>query len=106
MRQRPIIAGSAFLLGIPSSLGFGALAHIAPGGMSILDAVDFAASNVLLPISGMAIAVFAGWHWRRTDADAAMAFRWNGLARLWRATIRYLAPAVILVILLRSLSVL
>jgi neurotransmitter:Na+ symporter, NSS family len=100
------IAGTAFLLGIPSSLGFGLFADIRPGGMSILDAVDFVASNILLPISGLAIAVFAGWHWRQADAIAAMAFQRKGLARLWYVTIRYLAPAVILIILLRSLSIL
>jgi NSS family neurotransmitter:Na+ symporter len=28
-----------------------------------LDAVDFVASNILLPLSGLAIALFGGWHW-------------------------------------------
>lgn len=67
-RATLLIGGVAFLLGVPSSLGFGLLSAISFAGMPILDAVDFVASNILLPLSGLAIALFAGWHWREADA--------------------------------------
>jgi NSS family neurotransmitter:Na+ symporter len=99
------IGGTAFLLGVPSSLGFGLLSGIRLAGMPILDAVDFLASNILLPLSGLAIALYAGWHWREADATEAVGFQRRWLARLWRISIRYIAPALITVIFLRSLSI-
>jgi NSS family neurotransmitter:Na+ symporter len=103
-RAALLVAGAAFMLGIPSSLGFGALSDVRLGGLPILDAVDYAASNVLLPLSGLAIAAFLGWHWRAADAVAAAGIRSPKVARLWRASLRYVAPATIVVIMLRSLS--
>lgn len=100
------IGVTAFVLGVPSSLGFGVLAGIRLSGLPILDAVDFLASNFLLPLSGLAIALFAGWHWRKADALAAIGFHQEWLARCWRFSIRYIAPAVIVIVLLRSLSLL
>lgn len=100
-----LIGSAAYLLGVPSALGFGLLSEFKAGGMPILDAVDFVASNILLPLSGLGIALFAGWHWRETDATEAAGFRRVWLARLWRISIRYLAPAMITIILLRSLSI-
>jgi NSS family neurotransmitter:Na+ symporter len=105
-RAAPAVGCAAFVLGMPSSLGFGLLSGVRLAGLPILDAIDFAASNVLLPASGLAIALFAGWHWRETDALAAVGFRRQLPARLWRASIRYVAPAVVAIMFLRSLSLL
>jgi NSS family neurotransmitter:Na+ symporter len=105
-RATLVVASTAWVLGVPSALSFGPLAAIRPGGLPILDAVDFLASNVLLPLSGLAIAIFAGWHWQRADAVAATGLRNAWLARLWHFSIRYCAPALITIILLRSLSLL
>lgn len=101
-----IVAGMAWALGVPSALSFGPLAAIRPGDLPILDAVDFLASNLLLPLSGLAIAVFAGWHWRRADALAATGIRNPWLQRVWHFSVRYCAPALITIILLRSLTLL
>lgn len=51
-----------FLLGIPSAMG---IAGIIPKfwGRDFLDSFDFIASNVLLPLGGLFIALFVGWFW-------------------------------------------
>jgi NSS family neurotransmitter:Na+ symporter len=100
-----VVGGAAFLLGVPSALGFGLLSEFTVAGRPILDAVDFVASNLLLPLSGLGIALFAGWHWREAEATEAAGFQQRWLARLWRISIRYLAPATITIIMLRSLSI-
>jgi NSS family neurotransmitter:Na+ symporter len=105
MRATFLVGGATFLLGVPSALGFGLLSEFKVAGTPILDAVDFLASNVLLPLSGLGIALFAGWHWREADATKSAGFQKKWLARLWRISIRYLAPATIAIILLRSLSI-
>lgn len=51
----------ALLMGIPSSLGFGAWDHIKFIGMSILDTFDFLSNSVLMPIAAFFTCVFVGY---------------------------------------------
>jgi NSS family neurotransmitter:Na+ symporter len=97
-----LVACASFALGVPSSFGFGLWSRFRVAGMPILDVVDFAASNVLLPVSGLAIAAFIGWHWRAADAAAAVGIRSKLLTRLWRLAMRYAAPVTIVVVMLRA----
>jgi NSS family neurotransmitter:Na+ symporter len=101
-RAIALVGASAFLLGIPSALSLGMLSGVRIAGQSILDAVDFAASNILLPLSGLAVAAFIGWHWRAADARDAIGIRTAVLFALWRLAMRYVAPAMIVVVLARA----
>lgn len=102
-RSATLVLGiTIFCLGLPSSLGFGPLAHITIGGRVLLDAVDAGVSNVLLPISGLAVALVVGWKLHSVAAaDADFTSRLIGDAWLW--LLRILVPATILVILARAL---
>lgn len=51
-----------FLLGIPSAYSLTGGLKVA--GKDFLDAADFVASNVLLPLGGLFIALFVGWFWK------------------------------------------
>ena len=54
-----VLAVFAFLLGLPSALSLGGGLDIF--GKSFLDAMDFIASNVIMPLGGMGFALLAGW---------------------------------------------
>lgn len=95
---------ATFLLGVPSALGFGLLDHVQIAGRGILDAVDTATSALLLPLAGIAFAVLAGWVWPRATALAETDLAGHPLAGAWRILLRFVAPAVIVVILLRGLG--
>jgi NSS family neurotransmitter:Na+ symporter len=99
-----LVASAGFLLGVPSLLSYGALSAVSIAGRPILDAVDFAASNILLPLSGLAVTLFVGWHWRIADALPAVGIRSPIVFRLWRFSLRYAAPLMIVIVLLRALS--
>jgi len=55
------VAIFSLILGIPSSLGFGIWSHIAPLGMSILDAFDFTTNSVMMPVVAFATCVLVGF---------------------------------------------
>jgi NSS family neurotransmitter:Na+ symporter len=84
-----------FALGIPSA--------IVPG---FLDQVDALASNWLLPIGGLFIAVFAGWALKREEALAAYIGNSgaDGGFNAWRLCVRYLAPTAVGFILLQNIG--
>ena len=94
------LGGLIFVLGIPTSLGYGPWAGITfPGGRAILDAVDFIAADVLLPLNGLLIAVFLGWVWKRHDALQACGLSTGPLGWLWRFNLRYVVPLLVLLVL-------
>lgn len=106
-RRAAVAVGTGiFLLGLPSALGFGVLSGVQILGRGILDAVDTAVSALVLPLAGIAFAVLVGWVWARHEALAAADLTGHWLARPWLCLLRYGAPAVVAVILLRSLGAL
>jgi len=99
-------AGAAiFLLGVPSSLSFGAWEDLKLFGKGFFELMDYAASNVMLPLGGVLIALFVGWVVSpRIMAETAhrdgKLFR---LAPAWRVICRYVAPLAIAWVLISGL---
>jgi NSS family neurotransmitter:Na+ symporter len=104
------ITGSVmFMLGALATLSQShVLADVKIFGKTFFDLFDFASSNVLLPVGGLAIAIVGGWILSRKDFKDEMnrgytAEPWHG--RIVFAFVKFLAPILILLILLNSLGV-
>lgn len=88
------------LLGIPSALSVGG--HFPKVfGMDFLDFCDYITNNVIMPIGGILITIFAGWVWAK---DAKKELTNNGkhpfdLYYCWLWICRLVAPVAIFVIL-------
>lgn len=100
-----VIVGIVLVLGVPSALSYGVLAEVKLLGQPILDNIDQAVSNFVLPLGGLLVAVLVGWRIERSRALADADFRDTWLGSTWLWSIRVLAPITIAVILLRSLGV-
>jgi NSS family neurotransmitter:Na+ symporter len=105
-QKATIIAGILItLLGIPSALG---VAGIIPkfAGRDFLDSADFLASNVLLPLGGLFIALFVGWVWtdgakKEVTNNGSAPF---GLYVPWLWVCRLVAPIAIAYIFITGLK--
>lgn len=98
------IAGSIiFVLGITASLGFGIWSHIQVNGNNILDMMDNITANVILPLGGLLMAVFVGWYLTREKAVQFSEIETPILQVIWLAIIRFIAPIVLLIIMITSL---
>jgi NSS family neurotransmitter:Na+ symporter len=101
--------GLMFALGIPATLSQNpVLADIRLFGKNVFELCDFASSNVLLPVGGLAIAVLGGWLISRREFVGEMNKGYGGepwYGRLVYGLIKFLAPVCILLILLTSLGV-
>ena len=60
----------------------------------MFDLLDYLTSNILLPIGGLAIAVFAGWALPERMLVEQLGLGPGG-GRILRIILRYVAPAVI-----------
>jgi neurotransmitter:Na+ symporter, NSS family len=99
----PAIGLVIFVLGIPAALSFGLLGDFRVSGLAILDAMDSLASNVLLPINGILIALFTGWMWRASDARRASDLGMGAVSSVWLQSLRYFVPALILLVMIRTI---
>jgi NSS family neurotransmitter:Na+ symporter len=99
------ISAAILAIGIPSALSYGALSGIEIAGRPVLDAIDHAVSNFLLPTGGLLIALLVGWRLspKRAMAEADLAGGWIGPAWIW--LLRIVVPAMIAIIMLRSAAV-
>ncbi|MDA0304833.1 MAG: sodium-dependent transporter [Proteobacteria bacterium] len=94
-----------FLLGIPSSLSLGIWNDYTVAGKGFFDAMDYLASNILLPTGGIFISLFVGWVVFDKVMDGNQGgigdgFRYVGL---WRIICRYIAPLAIAWVLISGL---
>ena len=75
---------------------------------NLFDALDFLTANILLPVGGFFTCIFVGWkldrHILRTQLtnDGALRFRIYGVLRL---LLRYICPALLLLVFLDNLGV-
>lgn len=80
---------------------------VLPGiGKNVFDALDWLVSNVLLPLGGLAIAVFVGWIMprSRTHDEFVTGSRLAGLYGSWLFLIRYVVPVAITLIFLHAIG--
>ncbi len=103
-----IIGGlGIYLLGILSALSYNVLNNVSifhskdGKPMPILDSFDLLATNYLLPIGGLFIAIFIGWFMSR-DEKRRQFLEGKGSKRLykiWHFLIRYITPILVLILL-------
>ncbi|MBZ0264710.1 sodium-dependent transporter [bacterium] len=100
-----IMAALAFILGVPSALSFGVWSDFKIFGLGFFDLSDYLTANILLPVGGIFIAIFAGWAWKRAAVEAELR---DGNPQLkffniWIWFIRILAPVAVGAILISNL---
>jgi NSS family neurotransmitter:Na+ symporter len=100
-----LVGGLIWLLGLGSVLSFNALSEFKFYRGTIFDNVDYLTSNIMLPLGGFFIAVFAGWIMCRNSTADELGSA-GAIYRLWRLLARYVAPIGILFVFLKAIGLL
>jgi len=99
-----LVLAGAFLLGVPSSLGFGVWSGVSVLGLSILDMFDFVSNSVLMPVVAFLTCVVIGWVLKPKmvidEVESSAPFKSK---KLFTVVIKYLAPVCIVLILISSI---
>jgi NSS family neurotransmitter:Na+ symporter len=98
-----IIGGLIWGVGLGSVFSFNILADTTFLAGTIFDNVDFLTSNIMLPLGGLIIAIFAGWVMCRNSSADELGGA-GTTYRLWRFLTRYVAPVGILFVLLQAVG--
>ncbi len=106
--SRPVAATAAgvtiWLIGFLTVLSFNVLKDFRFGRGTIFDNVDFLTSNVMLPLGGLLIVVFAGWFMSPNSTAAELDPAGGRLYRTWHGLAKFLAPVAILLVFLNSVG--
>jgi len=104
--QAAVMVGTTiWALGFGTVLSFGALEDFRFYKGTIFDNVDHLTSNILLPLGGVFITVFAAWAMCR-NSSAEELHGAGAMYRVWRFAARYVAPVAILFVFLKAVGVL
>lgn len=98
-----------WLVGIGTVLSFNSWADFHPlafipffEGKTVFDLLDFLVSNLMMPLGGLAIALFAGWAMKRQGLDDEIGLK-GALYSAFMFILRFLTPAGIAVVFLYNL---
>ncbi len=72
---------------------------------NFFDTLDYLTANLMLPIGGLCIAIFAGRVMRTVDSKAELALGNELLFDIWKFLVSYIAPAAIFLVCLNVLGV-
>jgi NSS family neurotransmitter:Na+ symporter len=103
-RGAVLLAGSiSFTLGLLAALSFNVLSDTHPlgsitlfEGKTFFDLFDYLVTNIMMPLGGILIALFAGWVVKKQFSRDEMFEGEDTIAyRLWLFLVRFLAPAIL-----------
>ncbi|MDR3322732.1 MAG: sodium-dependent transporter, partial [Zoogloeaceae bacterium] len=94
--------GAVWLLGLGVCLSFNLGKALTFFGHNLFETLDFLTSRIMMPLSGLAIALFVGWAMGRPAAQDEMRLQGRAFS-LWFQILRYLVPLAITMIFLYRL---
>jgi NSS family neurotransmitter:Na+ symporter len=93
-----LVVGSVAMFSVLSILSYNVLSDFNLGGKNFNDVMDYFSNQILLPVGGLLIAVFAGWVVKK-EATRDELTSLNAVAyEVWHFLIRFVVPPAVLVI--------
>jgi NSS family neurotransmitter:Na+ symporter len=66
--------------------------------MTAFELLDYLTANIMLPLGGLFMAIFAGWLMKPSSSQEELNLG-NGLGyKLWQVLVRYVTPAAIIIV--------
>jgi NSS family neurotransmitter:Na+ symporter len=108
-----IVAGVVtWLFGLLTVLSFNLWSDLKPlSGIrvfkdsTVFDLLDYLTANIMLPLGGLLIAVFAVWKMSRESSVDELGMGDRFFYPLWRFLVRYITPVAVIIVFLKAISV-
>lgn len=103
-RSTLLVLALIAILSLLSILSYSEFSGWRVAGKDLNAMLDYLANQVLLPLGGLLIAVFAGWQMSRDSTREELDLPDGRVFGLWRILIRYPVPVAVLLILLMGIG--
>ena len=70
----------------------------------LFDIFDILTSNIMLPLGGVLVAIFTSWLMSRTSTVDELGLGDSVIYKIWRFTVRYIAPLGVIIIFLNTMG--
>lgn len=71
---------------------------------TMFELLDYLTANLMLPLGGLFIALFAGWAMPRSSSQQEFAIRSPLIYKIWLLLIRYITPAAVIIVFLSTIG--
>lgn len=99
-----VLALAAWVIGIGSVLSFNLWQDVTLFGKTVFGVLDFLTTNIMLPVGGLLIAIFAGWVMKDSHVRKELAMKNFRVYLGWRVAVRIIAPLAILAVFARGIG--
>lgn len=107
-----VVGVGAWLLGLLTVFSFNVWSDVRPLSMfeifrdkTFFELLDYVASNILLPLGGLFIALFAGWIMTRDSTLDELSLGDNWRYQTWRVLVRYVTPLAVAIVFLNKIHI-
>ncbi|MGR8929415.1 MAG: sodium-dependent transporter [Gammaproteobacteria bacterium] len=105
-RKASVWSGIAcWVLGVGVVFSFNLWSELKLFNKNLFELLDYLTANLMLPLGGMAIAVFAGWMMKQAHAEQELEIPEQGF-QIWLFLIKYVSPTAVFLVFLHVLGVL
>ena len=100
-----LIGGTIWVLGFLTVFSFNVLADVSFGKGTVFANLDHLTNNIMLPLGGLLIAVFAGWVMCRNSTADELGGA-GTTYKMWRFLARYVVPVGVMFVFLKAVGLL
>ena len=72
---------------------------------TVFDLLDYLTANIMLPLGGLLIAIFAAWKMSRASTVDELAMGDRFFYPLWRFLVRYITPVAVIIVFLSAIGI-
>ncbi|MEA2092998.1 MAG: sodium-dependent transporter [Pseudomonadota bacterium] len=102
-----VLAGLAtWLAGLLTVFSFNIWSGFTPlFGKTLFDLLDYLTANIMLPLGGLLIAVFAAWKMHQESSIDELAMGDGFRYRVWRVLVRYITPVAVIIVFFNAIGI-
>ncbi|PCH83709.1 MAG: sodium-dependent transporter [Piscirickettsiaceae bacterium] len=93
-----------WVFGIGTVLSFNVASDIKLFDKTFFDTLDYLTANIMLPLGGLFIALFAGWVMKKEMSANELSLKYSWLYNVWRFLIRFVSPAAVIIVFLNVIG--
>jgi len=93
-----------WLVGIGTVLSFNIASDIKFYDKTFFDVLDYLTANIMLPLGGLLIAVFAGWVMAKEATKEELNFKKPVIFTVWLFLVKYVSPVAVVIVFLKAVN--
>ena len=99
-----IVGTLTWLVGVGTVLSFNVIDDVKLFDKTFFDLIDYLTANIMLPLGGLAMAIFAGWMMKKDDVKAELGLKNKSAFSLWFFLVKYVTPVAVIIVFLNAIG--